>query len=503
MELFDVSTVLSGLSIALLPQVVLSVALGLLVGVIFGAMPGIKGSTAIAIMLPFVHYFEPIVSIMFLSSIYTGASYGGGILAILMGMPGTSGAVATVFDGYEMTKRGRQNEALGIGLMSSAIGAFIGWIFVFFAIRSIGLVVLKFGPAEMLMLMLFSISVIGMLKGEISKSLLMGLVGLLLGTIGASAYGKARGTFGNILLLEGLPLAPVTIGTLAISLIIVLVGKKSVFIDNAVGQTKFSDILKGFRHPLKDKFNVFSSGIIGVIIGLLPAAGASIAASLAYGFAQTHSKNRSNFGNGEPSGVVSAETANNACEGGSMATMMAFGIPGSGTSALMMAAFMMAGFVPGPYMMRENMDIVYAVIWGNLYTAIFLIPIALVFINYFSKVIFIPTPILSTVITVLAIIGAFAGRTLYMDVLVLCAFALFGYLLRQANYPVLALVLGFILGGMIDAQFTRTIALYSGRFERLLNRPLFLVLLVLNIIVFTSPVVRWLYRRFRQPRRGT
>ncbi len=495
MGLFNTEALMQGLSIAILPQVITAVVLGLIVGVTFGAMPGIKGSTAIAIMLPFVYYFEPIVSILFLSSIYTGASYGGGILAVLMGMPGTSGAVATVFDGYEMTKRGRQNEALGIGLMSSAIGAFLGWIIVFFTIRSIGLVVLKFGPAELLMLMLFSISVIGMLKGEISKSLLMGLTGLLLGTVGASAYGKARGTFGNILLLEGLPLAPVTIGTLAISMIIILVGKKSVFLEGAVVQTKFSDILKGFRYPLKDKLNAFSSGLIGVLIGMLPAAGASIAASLAYGFAQTRSKNKDNFGSGEPSGVVAAETANNACEGGSMATMMAFGIPGSGTGALMMAAFLMVGYVPGPYLMRENLDVVYAVIWANLYTAILLIPVALLFIHYFSRVIFIPPVILSTVITVLAVIGAFGGRMLYIDVLVLCVFALFGYLLRKADYPVLALVLGFILGGMVDAQFTRTVALYSGRWEILLRRPLFLVLFALNILVFVSPAVRWIILR--------
>ncbi len=501
MELLDVSAVLSGLSIALMPQVVLAVVTGLIIGVTFGAMPGIKGSTAIAILLPFVYYFEPIISIMFLSSIYTGAAYGGGILAILMGMPGTSGAIATVFDGYEMTKRGRQNEALGIGLLSSSIGALFGWLFVLFAIRSIGLVVLKFGPGEMLMLMLFSISIIGMLKGQISKSLMMGVVGLLLGTLGASAYGVERGTFGNILLLEGLPLAPVTIGTLALSQIIILVGKKSIFKDDVIPQRKFSDIVKGFWYPVRDKFNVLASGIIGVVIGLLPAAGSSIAASLAYGFAQTHSKQRENFGNGEPSGVVCAETANNACEGGSMATMMAFGIPGSGTTALMMAAFLMVGYVPGPYLMRESMDVAYAVIWGNIYTAVFLIPIALVFLRYFSRVIFIPTQILSTVIIVLAVIGAFAGRNLYLDVLVLSIFCIFAYLLRQADYPVLALVLGFILGGMVDAQFARTLALYSGRWERLLNRPLFVVLLIFNILVFTSPVVRMIIKRVKQNRK--
>lgn len=489
---------MAGLNLALMPLVLLAILLGLLVGVTFGAMPGIKGSTAIAILLPFVYYFHPMIAIMFLSSVYTGAAYGGGILAVLMGMPGTSGAVATVFDGYEMTRRGRQNEALGIGLLSSAMGAMFGYLVLLFAIQSIAKIVLKFGPAEMLMLMLFAVSIIGMLKGDLSKSLLMGVAGLLLGTVGASAYGVPRGTFGNILLLEGLPLAPFTIGTLALSQIIVLVGKKSVFMEGAEVQTKFSDILKGFRYPLRDKLNVFFSAIIGVGIGILPAAGSSIAASLSYGFSKSRSKTGPNFGNGEPSGVVAAETANNACEGGSMATMMAFGIPGSGTTALMMAAFMMAGYVPGPYLMRENMDIAYAVIWGNIFTAVMLLGVGLIFIRYFSKVIFIPTPILSSVIIVLAVIGAFGIHMLYIDVLVLCIFAIFGYLLRSADYPVLPLVLGFILGGLVDAQFARTMALYSGRWDMLLNRPLFVVLMIMNILIFTSPIIKLAVRTIKK-----
>ena len=497
MEILNFSVILQGLSLAVMPVVVLAVFLGLLVGVTFGSMPGIKGSTAIAILLPFVYYFPPLISIMFLSSVFTGASYGGGILAVLMGMPGTSGAIATVFDGYEMTKRGRQNEALGIGLLSSAIGAMFGWALLLFVIGLIGRVVLKFGPAEMLMLMLFAVSIIGMLKGELSKSLMMGAMGLLLGTVGASAWGVPRGTFDNILLLEGLPLAPFTIGTLALSQIIILVGKDSVFNEGAEIQTEFSDILKGFAYPLRDKLNVFFSALIGVGIGILPAAGSSIAASLSYGFAKSHCKTKENFGNGEPSGLVAAETANNASEGGSMGTMMAFGIPGSGTTALLMAAFMMAGYVPGPYLMRENLDVVYAVIWGNIYTAILLVVVGLVFIRYFSKVIFVPTPILSSIIIVLAAIGAFGIRMLYLDVLVLAIFAVFGFLLRKADYPVLPLVLGFILGGLVDAEFARTVALYSGRWERLFGRPLFLVLMAFNIIISTSPLVRLVVRKVR------
>jgi len=500
LELVNYSAMMDGLSLILMPQVMLSIFCGLVLGVAFGAMPGVKGSTAIAIMLPFVYYFDPIISIMFLSSVFTGSNFGGGILAILLGMPGNSGAIATVFDGYPMTQNGRQNEALGIGLVSSAVGALVSWLIILFAIQSIGKIVLLFGPGEMLMLTLFAISIIGMIKGEISKALLTGIIGLLLGTVGASAYGAPRGTFGSIMLIDGLPLAPVTIGVLAIAMIIELVGKDTIITDQENAQSEFSDIIKGMLYPLKDKVNVFISTIIGVVIGLLPAAGSSIAATLSYGVAQSHSKKRKNFGNGEPSGLVSAETANSSSEAGSMATMMAFGIPGSGVTAMLMAAFMMAGYVPGPYLVREDMDVAYAVVWGNIVSSILLVIVGIIFIRYFCKVIYIPTQILVSGITVLAVIGAFGVRSLYMDVIVLCIFALFGYLLKLADYPALPVVLGFILGDLVDAQFARTVALYSDRYEILLQRPLFVGLLIFNILIFTSPLIRWGINKIRRPK---
>jgi putative tricarboxylic transport membrane protein len=281
-------------------------------------------------------------------------------------------------------------------------------------------------------------------------------------------------------------------------MIIDLVGQKSIIHKDVEKQSKFADILTGLIYPLKDKLNVVISAVIGVVVGLLPAAGSSIAATLSYGFAQTHSKNRKNFGKGEPSGVVCAESANSSCEGGSMATMMAFGIPGSGVTAMIMAAFMIAGYVPGPYLMRENMDVAYAVVWGNLISAVLIVAVGLIFIRYFCKVIYIPTQILATVITVLAVIGAFGVRYLYLDVIVLCVFALFAYVMRKGDYPVLPLVLGFILGGLVDAQFARTLALYSGRYEILLERPLFVALLIFNILVFSSPLIAWMYKKVKK-----
>ena len=500
MGLIDMESLMSGLSMILTWQVLATIFIGLIVGIILGAIPGIKGTTGIAILLPFVYYFDPIISIMFLSSIYTGSAYGGGITAILMGIPGSSGGVATIFDGYEMTQQGRQNEALGIGLMCSAVGCLVSYLFVLVAMKSIGGIVLKFGPPEILMIILFALSIVGLLKGELTKSLLVGVFGLLLGTVGATAFGKPRAIFGILTLYEGIPLAPFSVGLLALSQLLVIINRKNIFREGVAVQNKFSDILRGFKYPLQDKLNVLRSSLAGIIIGLLPAAGSGIAATVSYGLAQKYSSKRENFGKGEPSGLVAAESANNACEGGAMATMMAFGIPGSGATALLMAAFIMVGFNPGPYMMRESMSMVYAVVWGNIITAFFLVAAGLVFIKYFCKVVLVPTQILTSVITVLAVVGAFTMRGLHIDVYLLGIFTLLGLLLRLADFPVLALVLGFMLGKGFDGELSRTITMFSGRYHLLLNRPVFVALALLNVAVFLVPVVQYLYRKYRNAR---
>ena len=491
MELLDINTLSSGFSIAFSFDVLVAIMLGMLLGVVVGGIPGVKGTTAIAILLPFVRYFDPIISIMFLSSIYTAATYGGGVTAVLMGIPGTAGGIVTVIDGFEMTKNGRQNEALGIGLICSCVGCFVGYLFLLFTIKGISFIVLSFGPAEMLMIVLFAISVIGMIKNDVLESLYMGVFGLLIGTIGATAYGSPRGIFGFMELFEGIPLAAVSVAIIALSQVVLIVHKRSIIKNESSAQRSFSDIIKGVKFPfIREKINLLRSALIGIIVGLLPAAGASAAATVAYGYAKRFSPYKGNFGKGEPAGVVAPETANNACEGGAMTTMMAFGVPGSGATALMMAALILAGFAPGPFMLQKSMDMIYAIVWGNLVGAFILFGVGLLFIKYFSKVVFVPTSILSTSITVLAVVGVYSSRHIMVDVYILLVFLILGVLMRLADYPVMAFIVGFILGPNFDAQLSRVMALYGGRYELMFSRPLFVGLLLLNVFVFLSPLYK-------------
>lgn len=458
--------------------------LGLVVGIVLGAIPGLSGSLGIAILLPTTYYMTSVDAILFLSAIFTGSIYAGGVTAILLNIPGSPGAIVTTLDGYEMTKQGQQMKALGIGLGSSFIGCIFGYLVILFFLQPFGKLVLSFGPPEMLILTFFALSVICVMEGSIVRTLIAGVLGLLIGTIGATAYGRSRGTFDIPELYEGIQLVPALIGLLAIAEIFFLIYKESIVENKLTNQRNFKDLIEGLFIPFKYKINLIRSAFIGLFIGLMPAAGSSIASVVSYGQAQTWSKNKGKLGKGHAEGIVAPETANNASEGGAMATMMSLGIPGSGATALLMVAFMIHGLSPGPYLIRDHLDLTYAVIIGNIIQGFLLIGLGLLFIWYFSRLALVPTKILIPIVIVLSFLGALATRGLMVDVALALAFGVLGLIFREYNYPIIALLLGIILGPNLDVQYTRTSVLYSGQYEILLQRPAFLGIFALTLIMF-------------------
>ncbi|MEW6663159.1 MAG: tripartite tricarboxylate transporter permease [Bacillota bacterium] len=490
MSLIDTTALSAALTMLLDWHVLLYIILGLAFGIMLGATPGISGTLGIGLMLPLTYHLETIHAIMFLSAIFTGSLYGGGVTAIMLNIPGTPAAVATTLDGYAMTKQGKQNEALGIGLGSSVLGCLMGYIVIFFLLLPLGQIVLSFGPPEMLMLTLFSLTVIGTIQGDLMRSLLVGFFGLLLGTIGATAFARPRGTFGLMELYEGIPLVPVLIGLLAVSELFFIIERSYIAHDMTTVQKDLRAILRGMAVPLKHKFNLLRSAVIGMVIGLLPAAGATIASLVSYGQAHAASKDPETFGKGNPAGIVAAETANNASESGGMATMMTFGIPGGSATAVLMAAFMLHGLSPGPYLVRDHMDLTYAVIIGNWLQGLLLLGMGLAFIWYFSKIIFVPTRLLVPVVALLAMLGSLAMRGLMIDATLTLLFGIIGFIMRKLDYPTIALLLGLILGKMVDGEFARVHIMFSGRYEQLVTRPIFLGLLVVTIAMFFIPFIR-------------
>ncbi|WP_018923048.1 tripartite tricarboxylate transporter permease [Salsuginibacillus kocurii] len=498
MSVLDGAALMEGLNLIMSPTVLLFIILGIIVGIFLGSLPGISGVMGIAIMLPVTYQMEAIHALMFLTGIFTGSVYASGVTAILLNIPGGPGAVATTFDGYKLTQKGRQNEALGIGIGSSVLGGVISYVLVLFFIQPLGQLVLSFGAPEMLMLTLFALSVIGAVQGSIIKVFIAGTLGLMLGTIGATAFGSPRGTFGQASLYEGIEIIPALMGLLALSELFFLISRKFIVDDGAEVQKNFKDLLRGVAQPFKEKVNSIRSSLIGMFVGLLPAAGGTVAAILSYGQAQMYSRKKENFGHGEPSGVVAAEAANSSSEGGSMTTMMTFGIPGGSATAVLMAGFMIHGLIPGPYLIRDDMDLAYAVILGNIGQMFILLVLGIIFVWYFSKIVMIPTRLLIPIIGVLAILGALSIRGLYIDVILTLIFAFIGFVMRKLDYPIIAILLGIILGSIVDTELSRTIIMYENNPMQLFERPVFVIMLVLTIIMFLFPTLQKLYGKSRE-----
>ncbi|VUX56386.1 conserved membrane protein of unknown function, partial [uncultured Woeseiaceae bacterium] len=347
---------------------------GILIGLVFGAIPGLQISMAMAIFLPMTLYLNFMQAMLFLTAIFTGGSFGGSIPAILMNIPGTSSAIATAFDGYPMSRKGEHNLALGIALGASCIGVIVGYSILLLLIGPISEIVLKVGPAEMSVVILWGITLIGSLSsGSLLKGVISGLIGLLVGTIGYSEAGVARGTMGSVHLLDGVPVIPAMIGMFAASELFRLVRTRYLVEDSAARKVSVRVIFSGFRMAFSYPWIVLRGSLIGVFVGAVPGVGSSVANLLSYMITKKSDPDPDSFGKGNPSGVIASEAANSTSEAGSMATLLALGIPGGGATAVMLAAFAMHNITGGPQFIREQTDVVYAIIIANFGQAFLLI----------------------------------------------------------------------------------------------------------------------------------
>ncbi|MDX1356302.1 MAG: tripartite tricarboxylate transporter permease, partial [Halomonas venusta] len=351
---------------------------GIVLGLIFGATPGLQISMAMAIFLPMTMYMDFIQAMLFLTAIFTGGSFGAGIPAILMNIPGTSSAIATAFDGYPMARKGQHNQALGVALASSVVGALMGYIVLFFMIQPLSYLVLRLGPAEMFVVILWGMTLIASLKGEqVLKGLIAGFVGLLVGTIGFSEIGLARGTMGQTYLLDGVPVIPAMMGMFAASELFKLANKGFIVESADARKVKVSEIFEGCRMAMRYPVVMIRGGLIGVLVGAVPGVGSSVSNLLSYIETKRRDQDPDSFGKGNPKGVVASEAANSSSEGGSMATLLALGIPGGGATAVMLAAFAMHNITGGPQFIRQQTDVVYAIIFANFAQVFLLVIIGL------------------------------------------------------------------------------------------------------------------------------
>lgn len=455
---------------------------GILIGLIFGAIPGLQISMAMAIFLPMTLYMDFMQAMLFLTAIFTGGSFGGSIPAILMNIPGTSSAIATTFDGYPMARKGEHNLALGVALGASCAGVIIGYSLLFLLIQPISELVLKIGPVEMAAVILWGITLIASLSGtHIKKGVIAGLVGLLVGTIGYSETGDLRGTMGSPYLLDGIPVIPAMMGMFAASELFKLVNTNYLIEDSRDRKVSVRTVLRGFKQAFNYPFIILRGSLIGVFVGAVPGIGSSVANLLSYSEAKRKASDPDSFGTGNPVGVIASEAANSTSEAGSISTLLALGIPGGGATAVMLAAFSMHNITGGPQFIREQKDVVYAIILANFGQAFLLILLGLIFIPLLANIVKVPLRYLTPSVLALAVFGAFGLTGDLTGPITVMVFGIIGWLFKRFDYSVPAMVVGMLLGGMAEDSLIYSWQISGGQWQYLLERPVGIMIIILLI----------------------
>jgi putative tricarboxylic transport membrane protein len=461
------------------PQNILFIFSGAIGGVLIGCIPGLTSTMGIALLIPFTYGLSIIPSIGMLLGIFCGAMYGGSIAAILIKTPGTPAAAATVLDGYPMGQKGEAGRALSVALFSSFCGGMIGALIMTFLSPFISRMALKFGPAEFFCLAVFGLSVIISISGKsITKGLMSAFFGLLLATVGmdkVSGYLRFSRATG---LYEGIPFIPALIGLFAIS---------EVFnnIENILKSQKISAKISGVLPSWKDiktiAPTILKGSFIGAFIGAIPGAGGDIAAFVSYSEAKRSSKHPEDFGSGAPEGVAAAECANNACSGGAMIPMLSLGVPGDSNTAVLMGAFILQGFQPGPMMYIEHLDIIYAVFMSMIMANIAFLIVGMAGVKIFAKVISIERKLLIPAILVLSLVGTFAINQTPFDVYLAIAMGAVGYLLQKYEFPLSPILLALILGPMSESNLRRFMQIDDGQFWKLFTKPICVIFVILAV----------------------
>lgn len=488
--------IVSGLGAALQPVTLLYVIAGVAWGIIGGAIPGISPSIAIVLALPLTYHMEMIPAIILLSAVYTGACYGSSIPAILIGVPGAPASAATISDGYALGKQGKGLEAIGISLTSGVIGGLIGTVLLAVCAVPLGKIALSFGAPEYFAICILGLSIVASVSGgNMTKALISILLGFAFAGVGLDSFsGAPRHTFGLSILKDGIDDVSAMIGLFAVGEIF------SSIYDNVQTKKIKMDIKMKIPTALVRKMLKFSvrGGLIGTFVGILPGAGASLAGFVAYADAKNISKHPEEFGHGSFEGVAAPEAANNGCVGGSLVPVLALGVPGSSGAAMIMAAFIMHGVVPGPTLFEQHPDTVYTIFAGLFVAQIALLAVGCLFIKPFLKIIDMDMDLLNAVIMILVLTGSYSLNNRLAEPILVLVFGLIGFWVKRNGYSAAAMVLGLVLGGMIEDEFRRSLIMSGGSFSIFVTRPLCCAILILAVL-FTV----WGYRKSSRSARAS
>ncbi|MBL0386450.1 tripartite tricarboxylate transporter permease [Tumebacillus sp. ITR2] len=469
---------------------------GVLIGTAVGVLPGIGPMSGVALLIPVTASLTSGLgqeaaatsSIILLAGVYYGAMYGGSTTSILLNTPGESSSVVTALDGYQMAKQGRAGAALSIAAIGSFVAGVVSLIALVLLAQPLSEVALKFGPAEYFSLMILGLCAVSGLAGKsMTKALMMTVFGLMLGTIGIdNVSGVGRFTYDIPQLYQGLEFLTIAVGLFALGEVFKTILERE---QNGGDMAKITRILPT-KQDMKESAGPIARGsLLGFFIGILPGAGATLASFFAYIMEKKLSKNPEKFGKGAIAGVASPESANNAASGGAMIPLLTMGIPGSGTTAILMGALIMYNVQPGPLLFEEHPQVAWGLIASMFIGNLMLLALNMPLVKVFAKIIQMPPKYLIPMIVAISVFGVYAVQTNTFDLMLLMGFGVAGYFLLKNDFPLAPLVLGLVLGPMIENNMRRALTASNGDFMIFLQKPVSLVFLIIAVLWITVPLL--------------
>ncbi|MET0016359.1 tripartite tricarboxylate transporter permease [Oscillibacter sp.] len=469
-------------------QNLLWLIIGSVVGVILGALPGMSADTGIGIFLPLTFSLPPTTALICLGAIYVAGSYGGNITAILVNTPGTSDSLFMTLDGYPMTLRGEGLKAIGVSTISAFTGGIVGCMALLFIAPKLAKIAFFFGSWELfLTVMMGIIIIVGLVKGSAFKGLMSASIGFLCSLVGMDGItGQSRFNFGISAIYDELPLLPVVLGVFAFSQVFILIAEKRESI--VIGKSSMKgSVWLSRKELLNILLETLRGAFIGTFIGIIPAAGTTVAAGLSYNMARNSDKDPDSFGKGNPKGLASVSAANNGVVGGSLVPLLTLGIPGNGTSALFLSALLIHGLAPGTQLFTDNAPQVYGLIFGLLIANVFILIFGFFGARFYAKITKVPSNVLIPLIAALCILGAFSFRYLVADMFLVLFFGLLGYFMDRLGIPMAPFVLAFVLGKSAEIDLRRAIALMTGKVSSVIFTPLSIILILIDIGLLIWP----------------
>lgn len=476
-----------GFQTAFTPENLFWCFVGVFVGTVIGVLPGLGSTTGVAVLLPLTLAFDPVTALIMLAGIYYGSQYGGTITSVLISTPGEASSVVTTIDGYEMAKQGRAGAALAIAAIGSFVAAIISLLLLILLAPPFAQWALKFGPPEMMAVMVLGLATIISFAGDNrTLGLLMALVGLLIACVGVdTGSGTPRYTFDSIYLLSGIPFVEVMIGLFAVGEVL-----------NQIHEGAAKPIRAGFKELLITRADIMRSraailrgSFLGFAFGVLPGAGSTLASFMAYGIEKNVSKNKDEFGKGAIEGVAAPEAANNAAANANFVPTLTLGIPGGATTAVLLGAFLMNGIRPGPLLFDEQPELVWGLIAsffiGNVILLLLNLPLAPVF----AQILRVPYGYMYPLILLTSFVGAFSVTNSMFSVWVVLVFGIIGYVMKRLDMPMAPLVLGLVLGPLFEKALVQTSAMGDGSLALIFDRPIVMVVLGLALLQVVAPAI--------------